>query len=116
MRDLLFVRPSNAALGIASFSAAIIFEAFGILVFQIRYPSMAIFVMVGPEITIIIRLPFAYNHVSCHYDTLRGIHIVPYRHASCMPCLHCQLHQTPGYNSYMWRISVGAVWEPFVHE
>ena len=116
MRDLFFVRPSIAAFSIAIFAAAVVFETFGKLVFLIRYTSMAILVPVGPEIAIIVGLPFAYNHVSCRYDTLRGLHVVPYRHASGMPFFHYRLHQIPDRNSNKWRISVEPAWELFAHE
>ena len=98
MRDLLFVWPNVAAFSIASFATAIVFEAFGKLIFQIRDTSVAILIMISPEIAIIIGLPFAYNHVSCRYDTLQVLHIVPYHHASGMPFFHYQLHQIPDCN------------------
>lgn len=65
MRDLLFVRPSIAAPRIAGFAAATVLETFGELVFQIRYTSMTILVMVSPEVAVKIGLASVYNHVSC---------------------------------------------------
>lgn len=115
MRDL-FVWPNIAAFSIASLATAIVFEAFGKLLFLIRDMSMTILVPVGPEIAIIIGLPFAYNHISCRYNTTWGLQVVPYRHASGMPFFHYQLHQIPDRNLYKWRISVEGAWELLPHK
>ena len=115
---LLNMRPITAAISVTRFTTANPHESVGIHIFLVSYLSKRAFVLVSPNVAVVIMLSLPFAQVSGPKSLSKPspMDFMSYLRAPCKYHHHFRSHRIPQSSFHKQRISVLVALEPCGHE